>query len=105
MGVQELILPHGKRLGDAEDRMVELPYALYDSQDLLMRSIVGGGSGGVKKGMALLGGIQINTGPDTLDYFHPLRFDYMNNEGVIVEDMLPKIKALEIYQVGGRFQL
>lgn len=89
--VQELILPHGKRLADADDRMVELPYALYDSQDLLMRSIVGAGVGGTKKGIALLGGIQINTGPNTLDYFHPLRFDYMNKKGEIIEDMLPTI--------------
>ena len=33
--VQELILPHGKRLAEAEDRMRELPFCLYDSQDLL----------------------------------------------------------------------
>jgi hypothetical protein len=88
--VRELILPHGKRLTDAEDQMTELPYALYDSQDLLMRKIVNSGAGGVKSGgIALLGGIQINTGPDTPDYFHPLRFDFMNSEGEIVEDMLP----------------
>ena len=56
-----------------------------------MRSIVGAGVGGTKKGIALLGGIQINTGPNTLDYFHPLRFDYMNKKGEIIEDMLPTI--------------
>eukprot|EP00571_Detonula_confervacea_P011023 CAMPEP_0172306688 /NCGR_PEP_ID=MMETSP1058-20130122/7707_1 /TAXON_ID=83371 /ORGANISM="Detonula confervacea, Strain CCMP 353" /LENGTH=280 /DNA_ID=CAMNT_0013018655 /DNA_START=20 /DNA_END=859 /DNA_ORIENTATION=- len=43
--VQELILPFGKRLSDAEEggeqnRMKELPYALYDSQELLVREIV-----------------------------------------------------------------
>lgn len=90
--VQELILPHGKRLADSENRMIELPYALYDSQDLLMRSIVAAGAGGTKKGIALLGGIQINTGPNSLDYFHPLRFDYMNNKGEIIEDLLPLLK-------------
>lgn len=89
--VQELILPFGKRLSDAKDRMAVLPYALFDSQDLLMHDIVQTGAGGTKKGFALLGGIQINTGPDTLDYFHPLRFDYMNNKGEIVEDLLPLI--------------
>jgi hypothetical protein len=86
--VQELILPHGKRLADADNRMIELPYALYDSQDLLMQDIVLTGAGGTKKGLALLGGIQINTGPTTQDYFHPLRFDYMNSKGEVVEDML-----------------
>lgn len=87
--VQELILPHGKRLSDAGNRMHELPYALYDSQDLLVRDIVGTGAGSIKAGLAMLGGIQINTGPDTLDYFHPLRFDYLNNDGEVVDDMLP----------------
>jgi len=89
--VQELILPHGKRLTEAENRMLELPYALYDSQDMLMRDIIAGGAAGTKAGTAVLGGIQINTGPDTPDYFHPLRFDYMNNKGEILEDMLPLI--------------
>ena len=90
--VQELILPHGKRLADAENRMIELPYAIYDSQDLLMQSIVKTGAGGTKNAFALLGGVQINTSPDTLDYFHPLRFDLMNKEGEVVEDLLPLLK-------------
>lgn len=88
--VQELILPFGKRLTDAEDRMLELPYALYETQDVLMREIISKGSGGLKKGTAVLGGIQINTGPDTMDYFHPLRFDYLDADGN-VEDLLPLI--------------
>lgn len=89
--VQELILPHGKRLSSAENRMVELPYALYESQDLLIREIISKGSGGIKKGLALLGGIQVNTGPKTNDYFVPLRFDYMNSEGKLVENLLPEL--------------
>ena len=90
--VQELILPYGKRLADAEDRMVELPKCLYESQDMLMQDIVKGGAAGIKKnGVALLGGIQINTAPDALDYFLPLRFDYMNGKGEVEEDMLKKI--------------
>ena len=113
--VQELILPYGKRLADAgkppasasadiegegteavefdnhEARMLELPYALYESQDLLMRKIVGTGVQRLKKGTVLLGGVQINTGPDTQDYFHPLRFDFIDgNTGneADVQDML-----------------
>jgi hypothetical protein len=90
--VQELILPHGKRLSDAKDRNVELPYALYDSQDLLMRDIIEQGSLGIKNGLAVLGGIQINTGPDTRDYFVPLRFDFMNFSGEVMVDLLPELK-------------
>jgi len=89
--VQELILPHGKRLNDADDRMKELPYALYDSQDVLVRDIIESGKGGIKQGLALLGGIQINTGPDTDDYFHPLRFDYYDSDGNMVGSMLSKL--------------
>jgi hypothetical protein len=90
--VQELILPHGKRLKEATDRMVELPLALYDSQDILMREIVTKGAGGGKKnGYALLGGIQINTAPDTSDYFLPLRFDLVNTEGDVTESLLDQL--------------
>ena len=92
--VQELILPHGKRLAEAEDRMAELPRALYDSQDVLMQDIVKTGAKGFKKnGAAVLGGIQINTAPDTLDYFLPLRFDYVNSKGEVLENLLPKITS------------
>ena len=91
--VQELILPFGKRLNEAENRMRELPYALYDSQDILVRDIISSGSGGIKSGLALLSGIQINTSPDTLDYFHPLRFDLYDENGVVVEDLLPSLKV------------
>jgi len=92
--VQELILPHGKRLADAKKkRMIELPYALYDSQNMLLDEIVKCGSAGVKRGgIALLGGIQINTGPDTPDYFHPLRFDYINyHDDTTIDDLLPEL--------------
>lgn len=93
-GVQELILPHGKRLADAgENRMIELPYALYDSQDVLLTEIVEGGSTGIKRGLAMLGGIQINTGPDTPDYFVPLKFDYLNYRGEVTADLLPGLLA------------
>lgn len=93
--VQELILPYGKRLADAEDdRMVELPYCIYETMDLLMREIVQKGAAGQKRGLALLGGIQINTAPEALDYFLPLRFDYMNNKGELLEDMLEAVNYI-----------
>ena len=90
--VQELILPFGKRLNDAENRMKELPYALYDSQDILVRDIINTGKGSIKAGLALLSGIQINTAPDTLDYFHPLRFEFYDEDGKVTEDLLPQLK-------------
>lgn len=92
-GVQELTLPHGKRLADAENRMIELPYALFESQDLLLTEIVKGGCTSIKRGLSMLGGIQINTGPDTPDYFVPLKFESINYRGDVVEDMLPALIA------------
>lgn len=92
--VQELTLPHGKRLQDAgEDRMKEIPYALFQSQDLILHDIINAVKTGLKhyQGTAILGGIQINTGPNTMDYFHPLRFELMNKDGEIIEDMLPQL--------------
>jgi hypothetical protein len=90
--VQELILPFGMRLARAENRMRELPYALYDSQEVMVNDIVNTGKSSIKKGLAVLGGIQINTAPDTSDYFHPLRFDYFDENGDLVENMLPYLK-------------
>ena len=89
--VQELILPHGKRLHDADNRMIELPYAFYDTQEILVNDIVHAGSGGIKKGLAMLGGIQINTAPGKWDYFHPLRFDYLEDNGKKKTNLLPKL--------------
>ncbi|KAL3934468.1 MAG: hypothetical protein SGBAC_009826 [Bacillariaceae sp.] len=87
--VQQMILPHCRRLDEANDRMLELPYALFESQDLLMTTIAEKGASSTPNGAILLGGIQINTGPTTPDYFHPLRFSYMNAEGRMVDDLLP----------------
>eukprot|EP00957_Ditylum_brightwellii_P115964 8845629-Ditylum_brightwellii.AAC.1 len=69
--------------------MAELPYALFESQDMLMQDIIQAGKGGLKAGTAVLSGIQINTSPDTMDYFHPLRFDYLDGNGDFAEDLLP----------------
>lgn len=89
--VQNMMLPLSGRLKASEYPMLELPYAIYESQNELIESIVGEGIGGVKRGIALLGGIQINTGPSTLDYFHPIRFDFINSNGDLVENMLEKV--------------
>ena len=90
--VQELILPFGRRLAQADNRMKELPYALYDSQEVMVNDIINTGKSSIKNGLAVLGGIQINTSPDTFDYFHPLRFDYFDGDGNLVENMLPRLQ-------------
>lgn len=87
--VGQLLLPHAERLAKAEDKMVELPYALYDAQDELMQDILSAASGAVGQGyVAALGGIQINTPAGLSDYFLPLRFDIRNSKNEVVEKFL-----------------
>ncbi|EEC51968.1 predicted protein [Phaeodactylum tricornutum CCAP 1055/1] len=88
--VGNMLLPYGERLENAEDPMVELPYALFDAQDELMQKIVAKGCSNVAGNgkIALLGGIQINTPEGMADYFLPLRFDIRDNRGVVFDDFM-----------------
>lgn len=87
--VGSLLLPHAARLDKAPDKMVELPYAIYDAQKELIDKIVQAGCGGVKDGkIAVVGGVQINTPPGMSDYFLPLSFDVVDNKGKKIEDMM-----------------
>ena len=93
--VQQLVAPHMERLQQSENAMLELPYALFESQDELLAELVQEGFGGIKKSLILLGGIQINTAPQALDYFVPLRFDYLTkNQGrqPVVENMMDRLR-------------
>ncbi|KAL7427588.1 hypothetical protein ACHAXH_001092 [Discostella pseudostelligera] len=83
---------HGNGIPGGQGRMIALPYALYDSQKVLINDILNKcGPGNIKGGLALLGGIQINTSPESEDFFHPLRFDYFDSSGRCVESMLDSI--------------
>jgi hypothetical protein len=88
--VGEMLLPYGDRLEAAKDRMVELPHALFEAQDELMQKIIAKGCKEVagRGKIALLGGIQINTPDGVSDYFLPLRFELLNNRGVLIEDLM-----------------
>lgn len=90
--VGQSLLPFAERLETAEDKMKELPFALYDAQTGLMKQILGKSSGAVAGDgtTAVLGGIQINTPPEYSDYFLPLSFDLYNSKGEFVEDIMPK---------------
>lgn len=92
--VQSLLEPHVATLQNSQDAMLELPYLLYDLQDNLLYDIIekGMNAGLVKNNIALLGGIQINTAPQALDYFLPLRFELLDNQGQVVEDLLDQIR-------------
>jgi len=90
--VGESLLPYAERLEKADDKMRELPFALYDAQSDLMKEIISKSAGGVAGDgkIAVLGGIQINTPPGFSDYYLPLSFDLYDNKGNLVEDLFPK---------------
>jgi len=69
--------------------MVELPYALYDSQKELMTDIVSTAAGAVSGDgkIAVLGGIQVNTPLGIHDYFLPLSLEVYDNTGRKVDDL------------------
>lgn len=87
--VGNMLLPYAGRLEKANDKMVELPYALYDAQKKMMMDIIKAGCGNVagEGKIAVLGGIQINTPAGTSDYFKPMSFELYDNSGKLVEEL------------------
>jgi len=93
--VGSMLLPYAEQLEKADNKMVDLPYALYAAQKKMMSDIVSAGAGAVGGDgkIAVLGGIQINTPPteDSSDYFLPLSFEVYGNDGKLIEDMSGEI--------------
>ena len=87
--VGNMLLPHGERINAAKDAAIEVPHALFDCQDEVIRKIVAAACGEVAgQGMiALLGGIQINTQGNNSDFFLVKKFDILNNKGDIVKSI------------------
>jgi Limiting CO2-inducible proteins B/C beta carbonyic anhydrases len=89
--VTNMLKPYAERLeAHATDlqKMMDLPYVLFEGQtDLMNRIIQEGSQAGFPGASAVLGGIQINTPPGYLDYFLPLRFDLYNQNGDYLCDM------------------
>jgi Limiting CO2-inducible proteins B/C beta carbonyic anhydrases len=89
--VGNMLLPYAPRLEKATDRMVELPYAMYDAQKKMMGDIIRAGASNVAGKIAVLGGIQINTPEGESDYFKPMSFEVYDNTGTLLEDLTPKL--------------
>lgn len=89
------LLPYAAHLEAAKEKMVDLPYALYDAQKKMMNTIVAAGAGNVagEGKVSVLGGIQINTPPGKSDYFLPLSFEVYDNKGTMIEDISESISA------------
>jgi len=88
--VDEMLLEHTDRLLQAKDEMVELPHAIFDCQEKLLKKIMDkccphDVPEGTK--IALLGGIQVNTPLGTPEYFLPKVFHLMDSNGVVEKDL------------------
>jgi len=87
--VGSMLLPHAERLAAADDAAVELPLALFDAMDEMIKKIVSVQCGEVGDGkIALLGGVQINTPSGTSDYFLPLSFELRSNKNEVEANLL-----------------
>jgi len=102
--VSDMLLPYAERLDTADNKMQELPYALYDAQQDMVGRIIEKAAAGVAGDgkIAVLGGVQINTPAGFSDYFLPLSFELYNNSGDLVEDFMsstnrPFNKVKEIF--------
>jgi hypothetical protein len=89
--VGNMLVPYAPRLEKATDRMVELPYAMYDAQKKMMGDIIKAGAANVAGKIAVLGGIQINTPEGESDFFKPMSFEVYDNTGKLLEDLSPKL--------------
>mmetsp|Transcript_6850 Transcript_6850/g.12891 ORF Transcript_6850/g.12891 Transcript_6850/m.12891 type:complete len:382 (+) Transcript_6850:127-1272(+) len=85
--VGKMLLPFAKQLEESEDKMLELPRALYAGQIDLMKKIIDKSASAVADGgtIALIGGIQINTPPEYTDYFLPMDFNIYDNTGKLLK--------------------
>jgi len=59
--------------------------------NIFAHGIVSGGLGKTKNELALLSGSQMNTSHDDLDYFHPFQFGNYDENGTVVEYLLPTL--------------
>jgi len=75
------------------DPTIELPLALYDSQDAMMVRIFAKAGDQVRADskIAFLGGITVNTPEGVSEYFLPKKFQIMNNKGEVIADLLEEL--------------
>ena len=98
------LLPYGDRVLGADEPEVELPLALYDCQDAIMKRIIDRCCGEIAGDgkIALLGGVTINTPEGTSEYFLPKKFHLVNKKGEVVDDMLSELLEAECPKLDGK---
>mmetsp|Transcript_17447 Transcript_17447/g.25775 ORF Transcript_17447/g.25775 Transcript_17447/m.25775 type:complete len:272 (+) Transcript_17447:39-854(+) len=89
--VGKMLIPYADRLTKVPDPRIELPHCLYESQKDMIRQIVDAGIGEVfdtQSKVAIVGGIQINTAHDGLDFFLPLHFEVRASDNATIANLL-----------------
>lgn len=89
--VNKMLLPYADRIEKAKDEQVELPYCLHEAQKKMMKNIVNAGHGELfdaESKIAILGGIQINTTHEGLDFFLPLDFEIRASDNSTIANLL-----------------
>jgi hypothetical protein len=92
--VDTMLMEHADRLLEAKNEMIELPHALFDCQEKLLKKIMDKCCPkdipeGTK--IALLGGIQVNTPEGTPEYFMPKQFHLLDSNGVVQKDLIQEL--------------
>jgi hypothetical protein len=77
----------------AKEPEIELPHILFDCIDELMGKIIAKCEKDIPTGtkVALLGGMQINSGEGLPDYFLPKKFLLLDSKGKLLNDLLPSL--------------
>jgi len=89
--VNKMLLPYINRIEKSKNEKEELPQCLYEAQKKMVKDIVDAGHGDVfdpESKIAILGGIQINTALDGLDFFLPLDFEIRASDNATIANLL-----------------
>lgn len=89
--VSKILAPYADRLEKVSNPRIDLPHCLYESQKKMIREIVDAGVGEVlemETKIAIVGGIQINTAHEGLDFFLPLDFEIRSSDNATIAKLL-----------------
>ena len=91
--VDQALLRKADRLENVANPTEELPQVLFDCIDELMTRVISKCEKDIPTGtkIALLGGIQINSGEGLPDYFLAKKFQLLDSKGKLLQDLLSNL--------------
>ncbi len=73
--IKNLLLPHSKKISEAENQQVALVYKMYEIMEKFVEDIIHLNWMSPKSQLAIIGGIMINADHHSTDKFLPLKFE------------------------------